>query len=84
MNESKVLGKFARLYVSKITKFGVMLRSFEEKEKAQIPIISMTANAFSEDKQNALASGMNGHIAKPLRISTLFSTLDRILTSDRT
>ncbi len=31
MNESKVLGKFARLYVSKITKFGVMLRSFEEK-----------------------------------------------------
>ena len=32
MNESKVLGKFARLYVSKITKFGVMLRSFEEKD----------------------------------------------------
>ena len=32
MNESKVLGRFARLYVSKITKFGVMLRSFEEKD----------------------------------------------------
>ena len=43
------------------------------------PIIAMTANAFDEDKQAALRSGMNGHIAKPIDVDNLFATLDQVL-----
>lgn len=39
----------------------------------------MTANAFEEDKQEALRSGMNGHIAKPINIELLMKELDQIL-----
>ena len=39
----------------------------------------MTANAFEEDKQEALRSGMNGHIAKPINIDNLMNTLKSIL-----
>lgn len=39
----------------------------------------MTANAFEEDKQEALRSGMNGHIAKPINIENLMSALQRVL-----
>ena len=39
----------------------------------------MTANAFEEDKQAALRCGMDGHIAKPIDIDNLFSTLNKIL-----
>ena len=39
----------------------------------------MTANAFGEDKQEALRSGMNGHIAKPIDIEKLIDTLDEML-----
>ena len=55
------------------------IRRFENKKRASIPIIAMTANAFEEDKQEALKCGMNGHIAKPIDISNLFKTLDEIL-----
>lgn len=55
------------------------IRKLENKELASIPIIAMTANAFEEDKQEALKSGMNGHIPKPIDIDNLFSTLDKIL-----
>jgi len=47
-------------------------------EAAMIPIVAMTANAFSEDVQNALMSGMNAHIAKPLDIDVLLQTITRI------
>ncbi len=55
------------------------IRSLGNKELARIPIIAMTANAFEEDKQEALKCGMNAHIAKPIDIGNLFDTLDKIL-----
>lgn len=60
------------------------IRHLNNPELAGIPIVAMTANAFDEDRRKCMDIGMNGHIAKPLRISTLFTMLDRILTSDRT
>ena len=51
----------------------------EDRELAGIPILAMTANAFEEDKQAALRCGMDGHIAKPIDIDNLFSTLNKIL-----
>ncbi len=55
------------------------IRKLKDKKKAAIPIIAMTANAFDEDKQEALDSGMNGHIAKPIDVDKLFGALDEIL-----
>lgn len=55
------------------------IRKFENKELASIPILAMTANAFEEDKREALKCGMNGHLAKPIDIKGLFDTLDTIL-----
>ncbi len=56
-----------------------VIRKMENGEKSSIPIIAMTANAFEEDKQQALNCGMNGHIAKPIDVNILFDTLDKIL-----
>ncbi len=56
-----------------------VIRSIPDKSKSQIPILAMTANAFEEDKQNALAAGMNGHIAKPIEIKKLMEALAKIL-----
>ncbi len=56
-----------------------LIRSLENQELASIPILAMTANAFEEDRQEALRRGMNGHIAKPIDIGTLFDTLEKIL-----
>ncbi len=55
------------------------IRRLPDKELASIPILAMTANAFGEDKQEALRSGMNGHIAKPIDIEKLIDTLDEML-----
>ena len=43
------------------------------------PIIAMTANAFEEDKQKAFAAGMNAHIAKPIEVDSLLSTIAKVL-----
>lgn len=56
-----------------------VIRGLEDKELASIPILAMTANAFEEDRKEALASGMNGHIAKPIDIHKLFETMDKVL-----
>lgn len=56
------------------------IRKLENKELASIPILAMSANAFEEDKQEAIKSGMNGHIAKPIDVKNLFDTLSEILT----
>ena len=51
------------------------IRRMDDPQKANIPIVAMTANAFSEDKQVALDAGMNDHIAKPIDMSVLVPTL---------
>ena len=55
------------------------IRRMEDPQKAGIPIIAMTANAFSEDKQAALDVGMNDHIAKPINMNVLVPTLRKYL-----
>ena len=55
------------------------IRYLPDKDKACIPIVAMTANAFEEDKRNAVAAGMNGHIAKPIQIDKLLSMLAEVL-----
>ncbi len=59
------------------------IRKLENRELATIPILAMTANAFEEDKQEALRSGMNGHIAKPINIEILMEELGKVLKQKR-
>ena len=56
-----------------------VIRNLPDQEKACIPILAMTANAFEEDKREAAAAGMNGHIAKPIQVEQLLSTLAEII-----
>ncbi|MDD2971923.1 MAG: transporter substrate-binding domain-containing protein [Lachnospiraceae bacterium] len=53
------------------------IRRSAHPEAATIPIIAMTANAFAEDMNNALASGMNGHISKPVDYDKLYAILEK-------
>ena len=55
------------------------IRALDDKEKAAIPIVAMTANAFAEDRERALAAGMNGHIAKPIDVKKLERVLLQLL-----
>ena len=55
------------------------IRHLPDKDKACIPIVAMTANAFEEDKREAIAAGMNGHIAKPIQVDKLLSMLAEII-----
>ncbi len=55
------------------------VRALKDKGLSEIPIFAMTANAFEEDKQEALKNGMDGHIAKPIDIEKLFDTLSMVL-----
>jgi len=56
------------------------IRSLEDKEKATIPIVAVTANAFEEDKLIAMEAGMNGHLAKPYDIPAIMEMLTKLLT----
>ena len=55
------------------------IRRMDDPQKANIPIIAMTANAFTEDRQAALDAGMNDHIAKPINMNVLVPTLRKYL-----
>ncbi|MDO4488800.1 MAG: response regulator [Eubacteriales bacterium] len=59
------------------------IRSMDEKDKAEIRIIAMTANAFEEDKREAMRVGMNGHIAKPINIKSMFRLLTTVLITPK-
>ena len=58
------------------------IRSLSDKKKALIPILSMTANAFPEDKKKALDAGMNGHVAKPFETTVLVSEMIEAILSN--
>uniref|UniRef100_UPI0040296372 response regulator n=1 Tax=Faecousia sp. TaxID=2952921 RepID=UPI0040296372 len=55
------------------------IRAMDRNYCKQIPILAMTANAFDEDRQEAIAAGMNGHLAKPIDLKVLLKTLSEIL-----
>lgn len=56
-----------------------IIRTLSDSEKASIPILAMTANAFEEDKREAIRSGMNGHLGKPINVNELMKALAGIL-----
>ena len=55
------------------------IRALKDPEKAGIPIVAVTANAFEEDRKTAIDSGMNGHLAKPYDIPAIMETLERLI-----
>lgn len=57
------------------------IRGLSRPDAKTIPIIAMTANAFEDDKQNALSSGMNSYLAKPIRINLLYEVMAKFLPS---
>ena len=56
------------------------IRAMDAPHCKAIPILAMTANAFEEDRQDAIADGMNGHLAKPIDLNTLLKTLSELLS----
>ncbi|MBR4554970.1 MAG: transporter substrate-binding domain-containing protein [Ruminococcus sp.] len=56
------------------------IRALEDKKKACIPIVAVTANAFEEDRGAALDVGMNGHLAKPYDVPAIMKTLKELLS----
>lgn len=59
------------------------IRAFGDTKKASVPILAMTANAFQEDFDKTIESGMNGHIAKPLEKEKMFRTITDTLHGKR-
>ncbi len=59
------------------------IRTLPDGWANQIPIVAMTANAFEEDKQNAMNAGMNAHLAKPIDVQKLIRVLSEIFRSDQ-
>ena len=55
------------------------IRALPDAEKAALPIVAMTANAFDEDRQNAAKAGMNGHLSKPFDMQQLLAMIENIL-----
>ena len=55
------------------------IRAMEEKEKANIPIVAVTANVFEEDRKTAMDAGMSGHLAKPYDVPAMMDMLKKLL-----
>ena len=55
------------------------IRKLEDKKISNIPIIAMTANAFEDDRQNAINAGMNDYISKPIKVETVYSVIKKYL-----
>ena len=60
-----------------------IIRKMSDKEKAEIPIIAMTANAFEEDRRKAISIGMNEHITKPIDAEKMKKTITRSVEAER-
>lgn len=56
-----------------------LIRGLERQDAAQVVIVAMTANAFSEDVQMSLKAGMNAHLSKPIVVQTLMETVEKYL-----
>lgn len=67
-------------YAARLSSLWAIRRSSHELAKT-IPIIAMTANAFSEDIQHSLAAGMNAHVSKPVEMTVLEKTIRSIKSS---
>ena len=59
------------------------IRRLPNKLVSNVPILAMTANAFEEEKKQAMSCGMNGHIAKPINVPVLFETIKQILKANQ-
>ena len=57
-------------------------KRFERSDSRNIPIIAMTANAFSEDTKKSIEAGMNAHVAKPIDVDFLYATLEKLFSVD--
>ena len=55
------------------------IRALPDAEKAALPIVAVTANAFDEDRQNAARAGMNGHLSKPFDMQQLLAMIENVL-----
>ena len=55
-----------------------MIRSLDREDAKEVPIIAMTANAFTEDRIRAKEAGMDQHIAKPIDIKTILAVFDQV------
>ena len=55
------------------------IRALSDPDRARVPIVAITANAFEEDRKRSMEAGMNGHIAKPIDVAVLLSTIQRLL-----
>ena len=56
------------------------IRRIDDRKKADIPIIALTANAFSEDKDNAIKAGMSDHVPKPIDMNVLLPAMQKLIT----
>lgn len=56
------------------------IRRIDDRKKADIPIIALTANAFSEDKDNAIKAGMNDPVPKPIDMNVLLPAMQKLIT----